>query len=402
MKTLSHGCGAGVAATALMVAVTPVAGAVEVPELAPLTLHTQHSGDSREQATPQSAGSRTYVVNLTDGTSPREIARDLGVPTEHLYTSTLNGFSAELAPEQLRRVRAADSVEGVSESYRVQLEPPRPSSAPDTQAWGLDRLDQPGLPLDGRYRPRDTGAGVTAYVLDTGIAPKHPEFGGRASVGYDATGGDGIDRMGHGTHVAGTIGSETYGVAKRAELVGVKVLGDDGSGTTADIIEGMDWVARHAQGPSVANMSLGGAKDPALNEAASSLVDSGVFLSVAAGNAGKDAADFSPASARGVFTTAASGPEDRSAEFTNFGGEVEGYAPGVGISSTVPGGGTQVYSGTSMASPHVAGAAALYLQSHSGAEPAETVRALENGATQDVIGNAPPGTESDLLRVPAL
>ena len=191
-------------------------------------------------------------------------------------------------------------------------------------------------------------------------------------------------------------------MAKRAELVGVKVLGDNGSGTPADIIEGMDWVAQHAQGPSVANMSLGGAKDPALNEAASSLVDSGVFLAVAAGNAGKDAADFSPASARGVFTTAASGPEDGSAEFTNFGSVVEGYAPGVSIESTVPGGGTQVYSGTSMASPHVAGAAALYLQSHSGAEPAETVRALEDGATQDVIGNAPAGTEADLLRVPSM
>ena len=152
------------------------------------------------------------------------------------------------------------------------------------------------------------------------------QFGGRASIGFDATGGDGSDGHGHGTHVAGTIGSATYGVAKGAELVGVKVLDDNGSGTSADIIAGLDWVAQNADGPSVANMSLGGSKDPTLDEAATGLVDAGVFLAVAAGNESQDAENVSPASAEGVFTTAASDKTDTSAEFTNFGETVEGLS----------------------------------------------------------------------------
>ncbi|MBQ6644201.1 MAG: S8 family peptidase [Saccharopolyspora sp.] len=314
---------------------------------------------------------------------------------EHLYTHSLNGFSATLSPQQLQRVRESNDVEGVSQNFHAQVQSPAPAAA---GSWGLDRIDQPNLPLDGQYDTNGTGAGVTAYIIDTGIAQDHPDFQGRASVGHDATGGDGTDGNGHGTHVAGTIGSATYGVAKQAELVGVKVLDDNGSGTTADIVAGMDWVAQNADGPSVANMSLGGAKDPALDEAATGLVDSGVFLAVAAGNESQDAENTSPASAEGVYTTAASDRDDSSAEFTNFGATVEGYAPGVDILSLAPGGGTATLSGTSMASPHVAGVGALFLEADPDAAPADVISGLQGTAAAGVINGAPGGTTPDLLQ----
>lgn len=391
--TKTKGWAAGVSAAALALSAAPLAGAApssgagNQEDLAPLTLHQQAAAVG---------GGNSYVVNVEDGVRARSVAEKLGVRPRYVYDTAMNGFSARLNPAQLRRVRANDGVEGVSQNMHIQVEPPSPSA---DATWGLDRIDQPALPLDGQYAPNGSGEGVTAYIIDTGIAPDHPDFEGRARVGFDATGGDGIDRQGHGTHVAGTIGSKTYGVAEQAELVGVKVLGDNGSGSTAQVIKGIDWVAEHAQGPSVANMSLGGPKDPALNEAATGLVDSGVFLSVAAGNSGKNARGFSPASAQGVFTVAASDDQDRSAWFTNYGKTVEGYAPGVDIKSLQPGGGTAVYSGTSMASPHVAGVAALYLEANPNAGPSSIVSGLQDSAAKDVIEGAPGSTTSDLLQI---
>jgi len=381
------GAGAGLSAAALLLATAPAQGAPQ-EQLAPLTMHTANAAGAGD----------SFVVNLKPGVDANQVAKDMGVKPDHVYSAALNGFSAKLSPQQLHDVRANHGVQGVSQTFEIKVEAPH---AAEAGSWGLDRLDQPQLPLDNNYAPAQTGKGVTAYVIDTGLDAGHPDFGGRAKVGFDATGGDGHDAQGHGTHTAGTVGSTTYGVAKQANIVGVKVLGDDGSGTTADIIAGMDWVAKNAKGPSVANMSLGGTKDPSLDQAATGLVNKGVFLAVAAGNESQDAENTSPASAEGVFTTAASDNKDGSAQFTNFGKTVEGYAPGVGITSTIPGGGTEAMDGTSMASPHVAGAGALWLEAHQGATPADVVKGLQSSASVGAIQGAPQGTIADLLQVPA-
>jgi subtilisin family serine protease len=234
-------------------------------------------------------------------------------------------------------------------------------------------------------------------VIDTGIQTSHPDFGGRASVAYDALGGNGQDCHGHGTHVAGTIGGATYGVAKAVTLKAVRVLDCSGSGSTSGIITALNWLASNHAARSVANMSLGGGLSSALNTAANNLVSSGVYLAVAAGNSNANACNTSPASAASAYTVAASTNTDAKASFSNYGSCVDGYAPGVNIKSDWLNSGTNTISGTSMASPHVAGVAALYKATYGDASAATITSWLNTNATANVITGNPSGTPNRLL-----
>jgi subtilisin family serine protease len=313
------------------------------------------------------------------------------------YTAALRGFAAAMNEAQARRLAADPAVEYV-EQYGI-------AHATDTQdnpTWGPDRVDQKNLPLDRKYTYNSTGSGATAYVVDTGIHKAHADFGGRAVDGHDFIDDDAEaqDCHGHGTHVAGTIGSTTYGVAKAVKLVGVRVLDCRGSGQWSQIIAGLDWVAQQAAKQAVANMSLGGPRSTSVDDAVKKLVAAGVTVVVASGNDNRDACNTSPARAPEAITTNATDNTDTRSSFSNFGRCTDIFAPGTNITSTWNNGGERTISGTSMASPHVAGAAALYLGANpagAAATPAEVAKALIDNATDGVVKNSGPGTPNKLL-----
>jgi subtilisin family serine protease len=263
--------------------------------------------------------------------------------------------------------------------------------------WGLDRIDQRALPLSTTYRYTNTGSGVRAYIIDTGILTTHREFGGRAVGGYTAIkdGRGTTDCNGHGTHVAGTVGGATYGVAKAVQLVAVRVLDCSGWGTTSGVIAGLDWVTAHRQKPAVANMSLGGGASTSLDDAVRRMISSGVATAVAAGNGNaaliaQDACKYSPARVAEAMTVSATDKTDTKASWANYGSCVDWFAPGVSIKSAwnTSTTATNTISGTSMATPHTTGVAALYLQSHTAASPSTVRSALYSLTTKGIVKNS--------------
>ena len=329
----------------------------------------------------------TDVSGLTE-----ELARAHAASVRFTYTSAIKGFAATLPQAAVDAIANNPNVAYVEQDQEYTIDATQSSAT-----WGIDRIDQRSLPLSTTYTYTATASGVYAYIIDTGIYTSHSNFGGRASNVYDAFGGNGQDCNGHGTHVAGTVGSATYGVAKSVRLRGVRVLNCSGSGSTSGIIAGLDWVRANRVNPAVANMSLGGGYSSSLNTASTNLANSGVFLAVAAGNSNANACNYSPASASGVFTVAASTSSDYKASYSNYGSCVEAYAPGSSIRSTWLNGGTNTISGTSMASPHVAGVAALYKATYGNASSSTINSWLINNASTSKIRNNPTGTPNRLL-----
>ncbi|OOE45433.1 S8 family peptidase [Salinivibrio kushneri] len=321
------------------------------------------------------------------------------VKVEKVFDRSLSGFVAKLTPAQLRALRMDSQVDFIEQDKTISLDPViTPDANQNNPVWGLDRIDQRNLPLDNNYSTNFDGTGVTAYVIDTGVTTSHVEFGGRARSGYDFVDNDNdaSDCNGHGTHVAGTIGGSQYGVAKNVDIVGVRVLSCSGSGSTSGVIGGVDWVAANANGPSVANMSLGGGVSTALDRAVASAVQSGVSFMLAAGNSNADACNSSPAREPSGVTVGSSTIRDTRSSFSNWGSCLDVFAPGSDIKSAWYDGSYRTISGTSMATPHVAGVAALYLQENSSLSPVQLANLISNRASVDKI-NDPRGSVNKLL-----
>ncbi len=341
-----------------------------------------------------------YIVVLKPGADARSVAAVAGVSPRYVYGAAMNGFAGSLNAGQLNALRHNPNVAYVEQDAPVQ------ASVTQTGAtWGLDRIDQQNLPLSTTFSYTSTGLGVNAYIVDTGIHLTHTQFTGRVSSGFDAIdGGTADDCNGHGTHVAGTVGGTTVGVAKAASLVAVRVLDCGGSGTNAGVIAGVDWVTANHVKPAVANMSLGGGASTALDDAVARSVAAGVTFVVAAGNGNmggraQDACGYSPARAPSAITVSATGNTDVKATYANYGTCVDIFAPGNSILSAWHTGDTagNTISGTSMASPHVAGVAAQYLQGNPGATPAGVTSALIAGATLNKVTKAGSGSPNRLL-----
>ena len=321
----------------------------------------------------------SYIVVLKDSAVARDRVGDTakrlsgrhGGAVARTYGAALRGFEVKVSASAAARIAADPAVAYVEQNHTVSIS----GTQTNPPSWGLDRIDQRNLPLDSSYTYPNTASNVHAYIIDTGIRFTHNDFGGRATSGYDAVdGGSADDCNGHGTHVAGTVGGSTYGVAKAVQLVAVRVLNCSGSGTNAGVIGGVDWVTANAIKPAVANMSLGGGANTALDNAVRNSIASGVTYGLAAGNdSGANACNTSPARTTEAITVGATTNTDARSSFSNFGTCLDIFAPGSSITSAwyTSNTATNTISGTSMATPHVVGAAALVASANPGWTPAQ-------------------------------
>lgn len=371
-----------VEARILLAAVLVLSGCSEIYE-------PQHVYDGDPASSAQPVIAERLIVTLRDGVDAPTVAVEHGVAPDYVYTHVLNGFAGSMS----QAARA-----GLLRDARVQrVEPDGIATTMATQSnatWGIDRIDQRGLPLSGTYTYSNTGSGVNVYIIDTGILLSHQDFGGRAAGGYTSINdGNGTnDCNGHGTHVAGTVGGATWGVATSVKLVAVRVLNCSGSGTWSGVIAGMDWVtAKHVK-PAVANMSLGGGANSSVDDAVRRMMAAGVATAVAAGNGNQggraqDACKYSPARVAEAMTVGATTKTDSKTSWSNFGNCVNLFAPGASITSAWIGSNTatRTISGTSMASPHVAGVAALHLQSNPGHSAVQVHNAVHALTTKGIV-----------------
>ena len=344
-----------------------------------------------------------YIVVLNDDVEDvdavsDELARGHAGLKEHTYKNAIKGFSVKMSEGMARKLAEDDRVAWVEEDGEASIDTTQSGAT-----WGLDRIDQRDRPLNGTFVYTRTGSGVKAYIIDTGIRRTHTQFGGRAIHGYTAIadGRGSTDCNGHGTHVAGTVGGSTYGVAKGVTLVAVRVLNCSGSGSWSGIIAGVDWVrGNHLAGqPAVANMSLGGGASSAVDTAVNNCINDGVTFSIAAGNSNANACNYSPARVSAAITVGSTTSSDSRSSFSNYGSCVDIFAPGSSITSAWSTGdtATNTISGTSMAAPHVAGVAALYLAGNPSASPSTVRTALVNNSTTNRLSSIGTGSPNRLV-----
>lgn len=351
----------------------------------------------------KSIAGRYIVVFTSDVSQPAQEAANLlrgtNATLHHTFTHAIKGFAASIPAAALTALQNNPRVDYIEQDQTVSLN--QLSSPQSNATWGLDRIDQAALPLDTQYRFNGTGAGVNAFIIDTGIRADHTEFTGRVLAGYSAvadTNGTN-DCNGHGTHVSGTVGGSTWGVAKSVSLIPVRVLDCSGSGTLSGVIAGIDWVAGSTLRPAVANMSLGSAKSSTVNSAVAGAYNKGVTMVVAAGNSNADACNYSPSSEPTAITVGATTSADARASYSNYGSCLDVFAPGTNITSAWNTGTTAIntISGTSMASPHVAGVTALALQANPLSSPAQIAGFITSYATPNKITSAGTGSPNRLL-----
>lgn len=351
-----------------------------------------------------------YIVVFQPGTPAAQVSaaaktaianrEGRGGNVDFMYDSALSGFAGSFSEQAIEALSHNPNVEYIEADQEVTIDTAEDTTQ-SSATWGLDRIDQRNLPLNGTYTYNVTGSGVTAYIIDTGIRISHNQFGGRASYGRDFVDNDANadDCNGHGTHVAGTVGGSTYGVAKGVSLVAVRVLNCSGSGTTSGVIAGINWVtSTHTTGKAVANMSLGGGASSALDTAVRNAIADGVVFAVAAGNSNTNACNSSPSRVSEAITVGATTSSDARASYSNIGSCLDLFAPGSSITSAwyTSNTATNTISGTSMATPHVTGVAALYLQGHNGT-PQQVRDAIVGAATPNVVTGAGSGSPNRLL-----